>query len=266
MISSYSLPDYKYLIFVLLLFLIISFNSYGQKNIIGVVDYMRVENPDEYLEVEKQWQKIHRERLKEGMIVGWAVYKIMFKTTEDPYNFITVSWYDSFSKLDKGIPDRIVNSTFPNMSKEEWKAFNDKTDNTRKRISSGVFHQRLTTTNGLDKQGTYYVINEINVKRGKSKAYINMCRDIFLPMYEKDIKNNGRTVWSIWEKWPGNMKDFQYGTADGYTSLDQVEPANYMKYFKEIHPDKDINEISDLLEEIRELINTEMWRLEYRIN
>jgi len=260
-----SSPQPFRIISILLISILTTSFSYAQA-IIGVVDYMKVDNANDYLEMEKNWQKIHEQRFNKGMIVGWSVYKVMFKTTEDPYNFITVSWYDSFSKLDKSIPENIMKAAFPDKTEKEWEEFKRRTDQSSKLISSGVFHQRLTTTNGLDKHGTYYVINEINVKPGKSKAYINMCRDIFLPMYEKDIKNNSRTVRSIWEKWPGNMKDFQYLTADGYTSLDQVEPANYMKYFKEIHPDKDINEISDLLEELRELINTEMWRLVYRVN
>lgn len=234
--------------------------------IIGVVDYMKVENPQEYLEVEKSWKKIHDQRYKEGMIVGWSIYQVMFKTSEDPYNYITVSWYDSFSKLDKGVPEETLKAAFPNKTKEEWKEFNRRTEQSRKLISSGVFHQRLTCANGLDKQGLFYVINEINVKPGKSKEFINLSDDIFLPMYEEDIKKNNRTVWSLWEKWPGNMKDFQYLAADGYTSLDQIEPFHYLNYFNKIHPGKDIDEINNQMEELRELTNSEMWKLIYRIH
>lgn len=245
--------------------LFISLTASGQA-VIGVVDYMQVDDPNEYLELEKTWQKIHQERLREGMIEGWAVYEVMFKTVEDPYNYITVSWYDSFSKLDKGIPESVIEAALPNMSKEERKAFDERTNNSRKRIASGVFHQRLTCANNkLDSEGKYYIINEISVNRGQSKELLRLYEEIYKPLFQEDIKNNNRTNWSFWEKWPGNMKDFQYLSADGYANLEQIDHTNLMKYFKMIHPDKDAAKISDRIEELRTLVNSEMWKMIYRV-
>ena len=237
--------------------------STGQ-SVIGVAEYMQVDNLDQYLALEKQWHAIHKVRKEKEMIIGWAVYQVMFKTPEDPYNFITVSWYDSFSKLDKGVPDEVIQTAFPSMTKEDIKAFHQKTEKARKRISSGVFHQRMTCANGLDNMGKFYVINEIKVKQGKSKELIKIYENIYIPLYEEDIRQGNRTVWSLWEKWPGNLKDFQYLAADGYTSLDQIEPVNYLAYFSKIHPDKNVEEVSDKVEELRELVSTEMWKLIYR--
>lgn len=236
------------------------------QNIIGVVDYMKVDEPEAYLELEEQWQKIHEERLKQGMIIGWAVYKVMFKTTEDPHNFVSISWYDSFSKLDKGVPDDILQAAYPEKSEQDWKAFNELTEKSRKLVSSGVFHQRISCSNGLDPKGQFYVISEISVKPGKSsREFLKLSEEIYKPLYVEDIKNNHRTGWSLWEKWPGNMKDFQYGTADGYASLDMIDHSNFMDYFRKIHPDKDPDEISERMEELRALVNSEMWKLMLRV-
>lgn len=248
-------------ILILLSFLV----SLQAQTIIGVVDYMKVDNHNEYLEVEKVWQKIHEQRLKEGMIVGWAMYQVMFKTVEDPYNFITISWYDSFSKLDKEIPQSIIKSALPTWTDEKWDDFIYRTSKSRKLISSSVFHQRMTCANGLDKLGKIYVINEISIKQGKSKDYLQICEEIYKALYEEDILNKKRTNWSLWEKWPGNMKDFQYLAADGYSSLEQIDHSNFLGYFEKIHPDKNIDEISKQVEELRTLVNTEMWKLVYRI-
>ena len=38
--------------------LLLSFQIIHAQAIIGVVDYMKVDNPDEYLELEKSWKKI----------------------------------------------------------------------------------------------------------------------------------------------------------------------------------------------------------------
>lgn len=256
------------ILFLCCLFTSFAFNTLFGQALIGVVDYMKVDDSNAYIEIEKSWKKIHEERLKEGMIEGWSVFKVMFKTAEDSYNFVTVTWYDSFSKLDKDVPESIIEVVFPNKTKEEWSEFNDLTERSRKLISSGVFHQRLKTRPGekLKVRGTYFVINEINVQKGKSKEYVDLMEDIYLPMYKEDISNENRASWSLWEKWPGNMKDFRYLAADAYASLDQIEPIDFIQYFKDIHPDKNIEEISKRIEEMRELVNNEMWKLIYVVD
>lgn len=248
------------------LFILLSFRFLpcAAQNIIGVVDYMKADDPAAYLEIERQWQKIHEERLKAGLIIGWAVYQVMFKTIEDPYNFVTISWYDSFSKLDQPVQDDILNKAYPGQSKEAWREFMKKTDDSRTMISSGVFHQRLSSTNRLDPDGMYYVLNEINVNPGKSNEYLKITEEIYKPVYDQDVKNKGRTSWSLWAKWPGNMKDFQYVTAEGFTSLDQIEHTHFSEIFRKIHPTKNMEEVSRSMEEMRTLVNTEMWKLVHR--
>jgi len=241
-----------------------NFSIYSQ-NIIGVVDYMKVDNKTEYLEIEKSWQKIHEVRFRKNMIVGWGVYQVMFKAIEDPYNFVTISWYDNFSKLDKEIPDEILNEAYPEKNKEDWDAFFKQTRNSRKIITSGVFHQQISCSDGLDHSGKIYVINEISVKPGKSKEYLALKEEIYKPLYQEAIRNENRTSWSLWAKWPGNMKDFQYVSADGYTSLDQIEVVNYLDYFQKIHPGKNVEQINEKDEELRTSVNSEMWKMIYRV-
>ncbi len=247
------------------LIILLHISAMGQ-SVIGVINYLNVDNPEEFIELEKMWQEIHKERFKQKMISGWALYQVMFKTIEDPYNFITVSWYDSFSKLDKEIPEYIIEAVLPQMSKENWKAFEDKTNSTCTVVSAEVFHQRFTCAPKiLDNQGNFVVVNEISVKPGQSKELLKLYEEIYKPLYEEDIRNQNRTNWSFWEKWPGNMKDFQYLSADSYIDLDQIGQPDFMQYFKKIHPNKNPNEISQQIESIRTLVNTEMWKVIYRI-
>lgn len=251
-------------ILVFILTLASSYQWVCAQTLIGVVDYMRAEDPEAYLKIEDQWKKVHEERIKAGMIVGWAVYQVMFKTVEDPYNFVTISWYDSFSKLDKGIPDEIINSAMPKMSEREWRAFIQQTEKARKLVSSGVFHQQLSCSGNLDKNGTYYILNEINVVPGKSKEYLEILEDIYKPVYEAEIEGAGRTSWSLWAKWPGNMKDFQYVTAEGFVSLEQIEYINFSNQFRKIHPGKNLDEISGQIESLRTLVKSEMWKVVFK--
>lgn len=250
------------IIFLILVFTINS--TLPAQNIIGVIDYMKVEDQAEYLEVEKLWQKIHVERIKEDHIIAWVVCQVMFNNVEDPYNFVTISWYDSFSKLDKSVPDEILKAAYPDKTKDEWDTFMEKTEKSRKKLTSGVFHQTLSTSDKLDIQGQYYVINEISVKPGKSKEYLNMEEEIYLPLHNEAILNKHRTGWSLWAKWPGHGKYFQYLSADGYNALDQIDDVDYVNYFKKIHPDQDMDEVSEKMEVLRTLVNSEMWKVKYK--
>ena len=250
---------------VLALLLFINITVTGQ-NIIGVLDYMKVDDQTEYLEVEKLWQKIHEVRLTEDAIIGRSVFKVMFKTDEDPYNFVTVSFYDSFSKLNKAIPDHIYKLAYPEKTEDEWDAFIKRKDISRKVLSSSIFQQEIAcSSRHLDSLGKIYVINEIRVKPRASKEYVALNEEIYKPMYEEAIRNNTRTAWSLWAKWSGEMEGHQYLSADGYISLDQMEEVNYLEYFEKVHPDKDIDKISKKTKELRTLTNSEMWQLVYRV-
>jgi len=250
-------------LYLLFFLLFLGFKTQSQ-NIIGVVDFMKVEDPNEYLEVEKLWQKIHEERIKQDMITGWMVCQVMYKTADDSYNFVSVSWYDAFSKLDKGVPESVLQAAYPEKNEADWKAFEERTNKSRSVISSIIFHQQLSCANGIDRSGLYYLINELNVKQKDSKEYLSIQKEIYKPLYEEDVRNKKRTNWSLWAKWPSDTDNFHYLSADGYTDLKQIKPENYKEYFNKIYPEKDFDEISTQIEALRILENSEMWKVIYR--
>lgn len=232
---------------------------------IGVIDYLVIADHAEFLEVENSWQKINEVRIKKDMIVGWGVYKVMFKTFDSPYDFVSIIWYDSFSKLDTDIPEEVLSEAYPEKTKEDWKAFFKRTKNSKKTLTSGVFEQKLFCNNGIDNDGIYFVINEINVKPSNSAEYLRLNEEIYKPMFEEAIRNNNRVAWTLWAKWPGSMKGYHYLTADGYSSLEQIDEVDYLKYFQKIHPEKNIDQISKKVEELGELVNSEMWKVIYKV-
>lgn len=249
-------------IFAFLLFINLTGNG---QNIIGVLDYMKVGDQTEYLEVEKLWQKIHKERLEEGSIIGWGVYQVMYKTVDDPYNFVTVSFYDSFLKLNKAIPDYTYKAAYPEKTEGEWEIFQKRTANSRKMLTSSIFEQKISCRNVLDSLGKFYRIIEISVKPKTSKEYVALKEEIYKPLYQEAIRNNKRTSWSLWAKWPGDTEDYQYISADGYVSMDQIEEVNYLEYFDKIHPDKNMDQISEKTKKLRTLVNSELWKIVYRV-
>lgn len=232
---------------------------------IGVIDYLEIDDPQEFLEVEKSWKKINEVRIEKGMIIGWGLYKVMFNTLDSPYDFVSIIWYDSFSKLDTDIPEEVLNEAYPEKIEVDWRIFFERTKNSRKILTSGVFQQKLFCDTGIDNDGIYFVIYEFNVKPSNSKEYLKLNEEIYQPLFEEAIRNNNRVAWTLWAKWPGSMKGNHYLSADGYTSLEQIDEVDYLKYFQKIHPDKNIDQISKKVEELGTLVNSEMWKVIYKV-
>lgn len=253
----------KYIVLTALIFWI-NCPLIGQVSI-GVIDYLEVDDHEEFLEMQKGWKKINEVRIKKDMIFGWAVYQVMFKTFDSPYDFVSIVFYDSFLKLDTDIPKEVLHEAFPEKSEVDWRIFFERTKNSRKTLTSGVFQQKLFCSNGIDNDAIYFVINEINVKSSNSSEYLKLKEEIYMPLFEEAIRNKDRVAWTLWAKWPGSMKGNHYLSADGYHSLEQIDVVNYLKYFAKIHPDKNIDQINDKVEELGTLVNSEMWKNIYKI-
>ena len=245
--------------------LMIVFFAATAQNVIGVVEYVKVDDQESFIETEKEWQKIYKDLIKSGDIVGCSLYQVLYKTKEDPYNYIKILWLDSFTKINFKISYENFLTAYPRKDEEAWKDLQQRTKLCKKVTSSGVFQQQLSCSNGLDHLGKFYRISEINIKPGESKRYMSLIKDIYLPVYQEDVKNSNRTAWSVWAKWTGSLDNFQYTTADGYIDLDDIEQDKFSDYFKKVHPDKDMAKISGEMKELSVLVNSEMWKLIFRI-
>ena len=65
----------------------------------------------------ENWKPVHQLRKQNGKITNWALYRVRFAGATDEYNYVSVSYYDSFVKTEP-------NDNFP----ELMKAANPKAD------------------------------------------------------------------------------------------------------------------------------------------
>ncbi|NJN24860.1 MAG: hypothetical protein HC819_02160 [Cyclobacteriaceae bacterium] len=235
------------------------------QTVIGVVEYIKSDDDELFLDAEKVWHKINEERLNEHTIVGWVLYKVMNKSTDDAYNYVALTLYDSFTKLDNGISEQVVRRAFPAAGTKERGEMLHRAEAAFQVVSSGVFHRRLSCNTGLDKQSEYYLIREIRVKPGKSHEYLKIKSEYFEPAYREAISEQKRSAWSLWEKWAGNMKDFQYVDVNGYLNLAQLEQAGISENFSKIQPDKALETKSTQLAALCKPSNTELWKVVSRV-
>lgn len=251
----------RYLTITFLLFSL-STDAFAQ-NVIGVVEYLQVKDQQKFLKTEEQWHKIYRELINTDEMVGCSVFEVLYQ--KEDYNYIKIKWYDAFSKIDLTINFRHFQKAYPFMDKADWEALQQSEDEAYDVVSSGVFQQQLSCSNGLDRSGLYYRVNEIHVNPGKSKEFRRMVEEIYLPIYQRDVRKNNRTAWSVWAKWMGRTDSFQFTTADGYQDMDQIDDSSFIENFKEVHPDLNIEETTKKYMSLYILAKSEMWKLIYRV-
>ncbi len=238
--------------------------AFGQ-GVIGFLEYIKAEDPEEFLKIEEEWHPIYKNLIKQKEMDGCAAYQVMYKTREDDYNYIKILWFDAFSKISFRPNHDNFLEAYPNKDESDWKDLQKRTKEAYKVIKSGYFQMQASCANGLDKEGSFYRINELNIQPGKSKEYLSLMKDIYLPIYKEAVKDQHRTAWSLWAKWTGTTDNFEYNTADGYGSMDQIDQDRFNEIFRELFPDKNIDEISDQMKDLSTLVNSEMWKMVYRI-
>jgi len=237
---------------------------YGQQ-IFGVVEYLKVDNRETFKSIQEKWMKIHKSRTELEEISGWSVYEVSSRMTSKPYNYVRITYFNSFLKMEAAISENAIQKAYPGMSKDGWKAMMDEEKASCLIASSGVFYREIGSQQGLDRNASYFMINEITVNPGRSRDYLVMQEEYFKPVYDELIKNMECTAWSIWAKWSGKSENYQFVSAEGFQSLEKIETEDFAKSFGIIHHGLDYGQISKNLEGIKETKNSEVWKVIFRV-
>ena len=83
------------------------------------------------MDIETFWQKIHEERVKNGDIIGWDLWRLQPGGEDQGYQYLTVNLYDDKVKMMSGAGDfwKAVTQAYPNLSEEK---LNEKFNQTSK--------------------------------------------------------------------------------------------------------------------------------------
>lgn len=239
-------------------------SSFLNAQTIGVVDFMKVEpeNTQAYMEVEKMWKNIHQTRLKKGLIKFWGLYGIMFSGANNEYNYVTVTHYNSMKDFDNSYSNEINQEAFSGKSQREINRMMDKTGPSRTLVRSQPFNL-LSRTETLPSEPTsILLVNFMTVEPGGNSDYVDLEREIYKDVHEESVKQGGRSGWSVWGKIGGDLTSRQFVTVDSYSSWDQIDQeSNFGDLFKKVHPDKNMEEVSDKTIKSRILEKREIWRL-----
>ena len=243
-------------------------NTQENNNLFGLVDLMKVEqgNDQAYLDMEKNlWKPIHQERLKNGKILGWVLYRVWFKGANDDYNYVTVTLYDNPANVENPFEGIELADIHPGMEAND---FMEKTNSSRKLVQSRLMQQVNTAFPDGGQSAApfkYLVVNYMKPTPGS--AFLEFENEHAKPIHEELVKSGEWAGWSVWANiFPrGTSEPYRFVTVDYYSDFSKMGTADYMGAFKKAHPDEDWDKYAETVGKSREMVLSELWEVVDRV-
>jgi len=178
------------------------FNVSAQEKLYLLFEFMEVDGEQEaaYMETEEFWENIHRERVKNGDIIGWDLWKLQPGGEDQPYQYLTVNLYDSPVKMMTGAGDftKALTDAYPDMSEDVLEKILDRTGKSRD-LAVRLYVEFIDGT--LPKYeipiGTVASIDMMKVSLKNYENYEKAESQIFKPMHQKQVDNGEKESWGL---------------------------------------------------------------------
>lgn len=235
-----------------------------QSAVFATVDYMKVKPgfEDKYVDLEKNvWKPLHQERINQGKIIGWILFRVLYTGTSDLYNYVTVTVFDNPANLENSWAG--VDSPKILAGKDIDKLYKE-TLNCRDLVKSNlIMREDFAYPEGGPVAYKYIQVDFMKVKPGNEGLYLDVEKTIWKPVHNEFIKAGSRVGWSLWSAtFPsGSGLDYQFSTVNYFSDFSKIGMANYTDAFAKAHPGKDINELSKKTGDSRDLVKSELWEV-----
>jgi hypothetical protein len=224
-----------------------------------IVAYMKVkpESVNDYLEVEKAWKKLHVKAIEAGVHNGWQLWRNIHAGADDPYQYITIQWYDSYDHtFGENNPEGWWEGVF---SEQEQTELNKKAYASRSYAFEDVSHQLVSVDN--PENFKYLLVSRNQIPPGRYEDYIKMETEIFKPVHEEMIRKDMMAHWGVWQTWPFKEGQARITIVEGYINAAQMSSPGFLEVFKSIHPDLIWEEVVEEIQKNRKELSVEMWEL-----
>ena len=238
-------------VLMLLVAVLFVLNVNAQEKMYLLFEFMKVDNEQEsaYAETEDFWENIHKERLKNGDIVGWDLWKLQPGGEDQGYQYLTVNIYDDPVKMMTGAGDfkKALEQAYPDISADVLAKIVDRTGKSRD-LSLRLFTEYMDGTLPEFEMpiGTIASIDMMKVDLGDYSSYKNFESKIFKPLHQKQVDNGEKESWGL-------AQIMSPIGSDAYASHITVNMyKDYAQYFMKRTPnnlsDKQLKEINNGLE------------------
>jgi hypothetical protein len=233
-----------------------------------LVDCLKIpfENEAKYLDfVKNTVVSIQKERINQGSIVAWYLYKVRFTGAGDNYNYVVVSLFDKLANIENPFKGLDVGKVHP--GKDLNKVLTEA--NSMRTIVSSTLLQRQSFVYPASGPGDfkYLQIDYMKVPQGKDGEYYDVETTVWKPIHNEFIKAGSRVGWSLWGRiFPsGASLDFQYLTVNYFAGWSQIGAADYNDAFNKAHAGKDLDALMKRTDDSRTLVKSELWEVIERV-
>ena len=224
-----------------------------------ILAYMKVTpgHQSDYLEAERAWKKVHQKAIELGIHNGWQLWRNVHAGAHDPYQFITIQWYDNYEHtFGENAPEGWMDEVY---TEEEWAKISELTTSSRTYAFEEVANQVTVAENAGPVK--YLYVARMKVKPDMYSKYVNMEREIFKPLHEELIKRGELAHWGIWSTPYFKEGQARYSAVNGFNSVKQLTAPGSDIQPEDINLDMTWEEVSELALETREVASFELWEL-----
>lgn len=247
----------KKLIFAFALFLI----CVGGQAQVAIVNYMKVKSggDDAFLANERQWKKLHQQRVNEGKMNSWFVCYVYGSGTATPYNYVTIDVYPDLKTALQGITVDDLKKVFG----EKYTDVTSKTTGARELTYSEIYNWRM----GIQgkEPSKFFMVSYMKIKKDN---YYTMEEKAFKPMHQALIDAGNMNGWAVWSRAFSNDTKYDASTVNSFVSLDQLTKYGYNDQVLEkgLAGQKGgaVLEVSALINDtanIREIVKSQLWEV-----
>ncbi len=227
------------------------------------VDYVQIEknnirNFEE--QITSTLKPIQKARINSGSIKEWYIYRVAYPGAQNsPYNHVVISIGDDlkdFEDLQQQISDQFSEETRNEMMENYYQLLSPN-------------HSELWSINNSvlkgenSKPSRYFMMDYMDVPAGMEYAYQMMEDEIARPIHEHRMELEQMNGWELYGLIvPGGTEyGYNFATGNFYESLNSFEFGFTEEIIRQSHPDTDVNEINDNIDQTRDLVRSEVWEL-----
>jgi hypothetical protein len=232
----------------------------------ALLDYIKIEpgkNAD-YRKMEQEvWMPIHRERIKAGIITGWALWGVGFPGgTAREYDVVGITYFPNLTAVENSYPPEIFTKAHPNMTAAER---NSRTAPTRRIVRSELITILETSVPPPGAQATpakYLQLNFMKAEPDKAAEYVAFARKYYKPMWQERINQGKMNRWVLAAvRYPaGTGREYNYIGADYFDIVEDLD-ATLPGLFQKVHPNANQAEFSAQNLALRKQVRVELLRL-----
>lgn len=210
-------------------------------------------------------KSINEEYFKSGKILGWYTNDVLLPTgSSAPYDktIVTVSTDLSLLIDDTTSIRERFKKMIPGASDETIQMIFDSYAGARTLVKREIY-SFIDGVSLNSKNSTYAQVDFMKATPGKESEYVKLEKDIYKPMHTEMVKRGGKDDWGLYavEMPYSSEREYDYITANFYTSLNQGNGISYSEIAKKVFPKMDVNAISTQTTNARKMVRSDLWKL-----